>query len=312
MELRPLRYFVAVAEEGHFGRAASRLRLAQPTLSRQIQALESEIGFPLFDRSHRQIELTPAGHVMLEHARRLFASVDVAVREAHRASLGQSGRLAVAYPSSLAYSGLPELLRSFRAKYPDVEVLLRELSPQEQVESLHEGRLDVGFIRAPIIDDATLASELVLREPLMLALPSDHRLASRTRIALDQVAHEPFVLCPRSRAPGYVDLLTRLCRDAGFTPNITQEAPLLDMLSLVAAGFGVSIVPASLRHTHRAGLVLRPIVGRPRTDLLVAWARRNTSPLVEGFLTVVRAFALRRRQQTTALVGKTRVPEAAE
>ncbi len=296
MELRHLRYFVAVAEEGHFGRAAQRLHLAQPTLSRQIQDFERELGFALIDRSRRQIELTDAGTVMLDHARRLFESVDLAVREAHRASLGHTGRIAVAYPSSLAYSGLPNLLRCYRSRFPDIEVQLRELPPQEQLEWLREGRLDVGFLRAPF-DDPAIDSELFLREALMIALPSDHPLATRRSVALEQLAHEPFVLCPRTHAPGYLDLLMRLCLDAGFHPHVTQEAPLRDILSMVAAGFGVSIVPASLRNSHRAGLALLPIVGRPHTELHVAWQHDRSSPILEGFLGVVRTFAEKLRRE---------------
>jgi DNA-binding transcriptional LysR family regulator len=292
MELRHLRYFLAVAEERHFGRAAARLRIAQPPLSRQIQALEKELGFTLFERTRRQVELTPAGDVLLEHARRIFEAVDVAVHEAERASRGESGRIVVAYPSTFAYSGLPELVRAFRAKFPVVEVVLRELAPQLQVEALREGRIDVGFVRAPFAEPG-LVSELVRSEPLVAALPSGHPLAARKLIPLSLLAKEPFVMFPRVRGPAYFDQLIRLCNQAGFTPRIVQEAPQLDIVSLVAAGLGVSLLPSSIRRIRRAGIVLRPITGGPRTELLVAWSARSSSAVLREFLEVVRRFATR-------------------
>lgn len=296
MDLRHLRYFATVAEEKHFGRAAERLHIAQPPLSRQIQALEKELGFALFDRSNRRVELTPAGVVLLRHCRKLFEAVDLAVHEAKRASQGESGRIMVSYPSSLAYSGLTELLRAFRARFPQVEVALRELPPQHQVDEIHAGRVDIGFVRPPV-DDPSLATELVRQEPLLVALPEGHALAAKARIPLAALAREPFVLFPRPRGPAYFDHLMRLFRDAGFTPRIVQEAPQLDIVSLVAAGFGVSVLPSSLRSLRRAGIVLRPIVGNPQTALLAVWLRDNRSAVLEEFLEVVRAFALKNRRK---------------
>jgi DNA-binding transcriptional LysR family regulator len=297
MELRHLRYFVAVAEELHFGRAAARLRIAQPPLSRQIQALEGELGFQLFERTHRQVTLTAAGVTLLEHTRRLFDSIEHAIHEARRASEGQTGRIVVAYPSSFASSGLTELVRDFRARYPDVEVALRELPPQKQVEGIRDRSVDVGFVRAPL-DEPDLLSELVRSEPLVVALPTGHPFAARKIIALGLLAKEPFVLFPRQRGPAYFDELMRLCHAAGFTPRIVQEAPQLDIMSLVAAGLGVSILPSSIRRTRRAGIVLRPIVGGPRTELRVAWLARSASPALRGFLDVVRKQAEQERTKT--------------
>ncbi|HVH40722.1 MAG TPA: LysR family transcriptional regulator [Labilithrix sp.] len=293
MELRHLRYFVAVAEERHFGRAAERVRIAQPPLSRQIQALEEELGVRLFDRSRRKVELTAAGTTLLDHARRVFAAVELATRETLRASRGERGRIAIGYPSSLAYSGLPELLRAFRAKFPEVEVALSELSPQAQIEALKDGRLDVGFVRAPF-DDPALASMLVRREPLVVAMPADHPLASRKRIALGLLAEEPFVSFPRSRGPAFFDQLMRLCHDAGFTPRVAQEAQQLDLVSLVSAGFGVAIVPSSVRHVRRAGVVYRSIIGAPKSDLRIAWKKDSGAPIVRELVEVVRRVGVRR------------------
>lgn len=293
MDLRHLRYFVAVAEERHFGRAAKRLRIAQPPLSRQIHDLEAELGFALFDRSRRRVDLTPAGTVLLTHTRRVFAALELGVHEARRASKGELGRIVVGYLSSLAYSGLTALLRGFRERYPTIEIALRELPPQEQIDALKSGSIDVGFVRAPV-EDAALESECVRREALMAALPTDHPMASKKRIALHSLMNEPFVFFPRARAAAFFDHLMALCREAGFTPRIVQEAPQLDVVSLVAAGFGVSILPSSLRNVLREGIVLLPIVGSPQTQLRVTWRAENPSPAVREFVDVVRRIGVER------------------
>jgi DNA-binding transcriptional LysR family regulator len=287
MDLRHLRYFVTVAEERHFGRAAKRLHIAQPPLSRQIQSLERELGFPLFQRSRRSVELTPAGAVLLAHSRRLFSALDRAVHEARRAHAGETGQLSVAYLSSLAYSGLTPLLRAFREQLPDVEVTLRELSPAAQLDALKDGALDIGFVRGPI-DDPTIMHECVRRERLLVALPADHPMISKKRIQLGALANEPFVIFPRARAAAFFDSLIAMCHDAGFSPRIVQQAPQLDIVSLVAAGYGVAIFPESIREMHRPGVELRPIVGSPSIDLLAAWRASNTSPVLRTFLEIMR------------------------
>ncbi len=298
MELRHLRYFAAVAEERHFGRAARRLRIAQPPLSRQIHTLEAELGFALFERSSRRVAMTPAGEALAAHVPRVFDAVDLALSDARRAAAGQTGRIVVGYPSSVAFSGLVELLRAFRDRSPEVEIVLRELPPQEQIEALVEGRLDVGFVRAPI-DEPELATRCVRRETLVVALPDTHPLARRTRIALEQLAREPFVAFPRARGPSFFDLLMRLCHDAGFTPRIVQEAPQLDLVSLVAAGFGVAIVTGSVRAARRPGVVFRALRGAPRADLLIAWPRdaETRLPVLRDFLELVDEVGVRRRRR---------------
>jgi DNA-binding transcriptional LysR family regulator len=293
MELRHLRYFAAVAEERHFGRAAERVGIAQPPLSKQLQDLEAELGFPLFDRSRRPIELTAAGQTLLEHARSLLESVEIAVRETRRAGAGHSGRVSIGYPSSLAYSGLTQLLRAFRERSPDVAIEVRELPPGDQIEALKRGDLDVGFVRAPL-HEPQLASENIRTEKLVLALPADHRLAIRERIALSAVAREPFVFFPRARGPGFFDLLVSFCRDSGFTPHIVQEAPQIDVLALVAAGFGVSILPESVREQRRADIVLRPLIGSPTTELRLVWRSGDPSPAVARFVETVRRVGVKR------------------
>ncbi|AKT41783.1 LysR family transcriptional regulator [Chondromyces crocatus] len=287
MELRHLRYFLAVAEERHFGRAAQRLHIAQPPLSRQIQDLEAEIGVSLFDRSPRGVELTAAGSVFLTHVRRIFGTVELALQETKRASVGETGRLVIGYLSSLAYSGIIDLVRAYRLRFPTVELALREMYPQEQLEALKEGRIDVGFVRAPL-DDPTIARQCVRSEELVVALPSEHPLAARKRIPLALLANEPFVSFPRQRGPGFFDQIITLCRAAGFSPRIVQEAPLLDIPSMVAAGFGIAILPESIRQLGRRGLSFRPLVGGPRTSLLMVWRQDDGSPTMEGFIAFVR------------------------
>ncbi len=292
MELRHLRYFLAVAEELHFGRAAERLGIAQPPLSRQIQNLESELGFKLFDRSRRRVELSAAGAVLVGRARDVLERLDEAVREARRTSAGQRGRVSVGYPSSLAYTALSGLPRAFRREFPAVELVVRELPLAEQLEGLKNGQLDVGFVRGPLVD-RELAYECVRREPLMLAVPADHPLAGRKRLTLASVAREPFVFFPRARAPAFFDLLLGLCQKAGFTPQIRHEAPQADVLSLVAAGFGISIMPASVREIRRADVVFRPFAGAPLTELLLAWRAGESAPSRQAFIDVVRHVGLR-------------------
>ncbi len=287
MELRHLRYFMVVAEERHFGRAAQRLHMSQPPLSRQIQSLEAELGLQLFDRSRRGVAVTPAGAALFARGRAVFDAVDQAVEAAHRASAGEIGRVAIGYVSSLAYVGLGELLRAFRASAPDVDVVVREAPPQEQIEALVDGRLDVGFLRGPIAEPELIA-EVSRREALVVVLPAAHRLARRQRIDLGELAREPFVAFPRARSPSFFDALMGLCRTAGFTPRIVQEAPMMDLMSLVMAGFGVAIVPESLRQIGTKGLSFRPLTGAPRADLLLVRRRDDATPAVARFLEVAR------------------------
>ncbi|MEP7052476.1 MAG: LysR family transcriptional regulator [Pseudomonadota bacterium] len=309
MELRHLRYFIALAEELHFGKAAHRLHIQQPPLSRQIQLLEAELGFPLFERSRRRVELTPAGSALLTRVRQVFDVLDAAIHDARSAAEGESGRLVVGYPSSLAYSGLTELLRAFRTRFPAVELALRELSPGEQIDALKAGGLDVGFVRSTL-DDPALGAELVRSEALMVVLPTDHPLAAQRTIHLSALKREPFVLFPRARGPAFFDQLMGLCQAAGFTPRVVQEAPQLDIISMVAAGFGVSIMPSSMRNFRRPGLCFRAIVGAPQVQLLIVWRHQNLSPALHNFLDLVRLLGVDRKttRASTRTQSRTRVP----
>jgi DNA-binding transcriptional LysR family regulator len=292
MELRHLRYFIAVAEELHFGRAADRVNVAQPALSRQIRDLEEELGVRLFDRDRRRVSITAAGAAFRVEVGALLERVERAVGTARRAARGEFGLLRIAYVPAVIYTPLPEVVRSFRKRFPGVEVRLHEMNPARQVEALLAERVDVGFVRGPIHEPA-LSGETVIEEPLVAALPSGHRLSGRKRLGLDMLAGEPFVLQARSRGPGFHDQILAICRAAGFSPRVVQEGSQTDALSLVASGSGVAIVPASLRAMRRAGVVYRPLRERPMTRLSMIWPRDSALPVLREFLGEARRWTAR-------------------
>jgi DNA-binding transcriptional LysR family regulator len=290
MEFRHLRSFVAVAEELHFGRAAARVHIVQPALSRQIRALEDEIGIRLFERDRRRVALTQAGTAFLNEARSLLEHADRAVEAARRADRGELGTLRIAYVPAMVSTGLPEIVRSFRQRYPGVDVRLQEMTPATQVEALLGERLDVGFVRGPIREPA-LATQTVLEEPLVAALPSGHRLGSHKRLRIAALTDEPFVLQARSAGPGSHDHILAVCQSAGFSPRVVQEGSQAEVASLVASGAGVALVPASLQAIRRAGVLYRPLHERPMTQLDMAWRKDAASPVLRAFLAEVQQSA---------------------
>ena len=293
MELRHLRYFIAVAEELHFGRAALRLHIAQPPLSQQIRQMEDELGAPLFNRTKRRVQLTDAGRAFLPEARCTLAQMERAVQAAQRAHRGELGHLEVGYVSSAMAGLMPGVLRTFRSRFPNVELVLHQLLTSEQVRALHERRIHLGFLRPPIDDDA-LVWETVLREPLVVLLPKAHILADKPRIPLLTLAKEHFVLPPQSPPFGLRDQVTSLCQQAGFTPRVTQVVTHYPaIVGFVAAGLGISILPASMQLLQQPGVVYRPLQDRtPWREMAVAWRQDETSTVLQSFLTVVRSFAM--------------------
>ena len=290
MELRHLRYFVAVAEARSFTRAAGELRVAQPALSVQVRQLEAEVGVALVDRSRRAIALTEAGEVMLDESRRLLAQLDVAVRLVQRTGSGAVGRLAVGFVPSASNAALPPLLRRFRDAHPGVEVRLHELAPDALVRGTHEGRLDVSFLYLPF-EDPTLAQAIVSREAFVAALPDDHPLTRRKRIGVEELADEPFVLPARHGMPGLHAQVLALCRRAGFAPRAAQDEVWLvqTMVGLVAAGGGVALVPESAQALGRRGVAYRPLRDAgPPVELAAVWRRENAAPVLRAFLQTVR------------------------
>jgi DNA-binding transcriptional LysR family regulator len=291
MELRHLRYAIAVAEELHFARAARRLRIAQPPLSQQIKALEQELGVRLFDRSHRRVTLTDAGAAFITEARRTVASAEHATDVARRAARGELGRLAVGYVASVSYELLPAILRAFRKRAPAVTLALAELSSAEQTRALVNGSLQVGFVRRPPAVEPGLAGTVVRKEPIVVALPRDHALASLRVLRVRDLERVPFVLFPARPRPSWADVTIDLCRRAGFEPQIGQEAiEMAPALSLVAAGMGVALVPGPLRAMRLPGVMFRPLTPAPTTELVLVRRAEPPSEVLSLFLDVVATF----------------------
>lgn len=288
MELRHLRYFVAVGDELNFGRAALALHIAQPPLSRAIRALETELGATLFDRGTRGVRLTGAGAALLPEARRLLRDAEAFRDGARQYAAGAAGTLSIGFVSTAAYNVLPRIVPAFRARRPGVRLTLREATSDVQPAALASGELDVGFL-IPGPHDPALAYAPLHREPLMAALPARRRWP--VRVSLRSLAGEAFILFPREVAPELHDAIVALCRKAGFAPRIGQEAiQMQTIVSLVAGGMGVSLVPASLGHMRRDGVVYRPLAERgPRVEIGLAWRASDDSPLTRAFVAEARA-----------------------
>ncbi|MGA9859005.1 MAG: LysR substrate-binding domain-containing protein [Solirubrobacteraceae bacterium] len=285
MELRQLRYFVAVAEELHFRRAAARLHISQPPLSQQIAALEEELGCRLLERTRRHVALTAAGEVFLRDARATLAELDVAVSTARAIDAGLAGVLRVGFVGSALLSTVPDAVQRFRRARPGVEVELRERSTVEALRALSTGAIDVGLVRPPIESDASLHTEVVRRERTIAALPAGHPLTALRRVPLRRLAGEPLVLFPRRQAPGFHDLLVGRLAATGASPRVVQYAPeMLTIIGLVAAGIGVSLVPASLSHLALPGVAYRPLSGAPDADLVAVTRAHESSPLAAAFV----------------------------
>ena len=293
MDSRHLRYFIAVAEELHFGHAAQKLGIAQPPLSQQIRRLEQELGVQLLQRTKRRVQLTQAGHAFLEEARKTLTQFKRAIEVAQRAGRGELGRLTIGFLGAVTYSVLPSILISFRNSYPDVEVELHELKTSELIEALREGRVQVGFVRLPV-RDKLLQAEPILREPLVVAVPERHPLAARARLSFRDLANESFLLAPRPLAPAFHEQILNLCQQAGFTPKLGAEASQLQtILNLVAAGMGITLVPESVQNLAGRGVVFKKLREPvPMMEIAVAWRRDAHSEVLSAFLKVVRETAL--------------------
>ena len=287
IDLRQLRYFTAVAEELHFGRAAERLGMAQPPLTQQIQKLERELGYALFARNSRRTQLTEAGRVLLESARRLLSSFDEALEQTRRAGRGETGQIKVGTPPSVMLTRLPAAIRKYRQRFPDIRFTLREASTSAILRELESGALDLGFLRE-VEPGGGLASEIVMREAFHAVLPASHPLAGKPRLALRNLAGEPFVLFPRQLGEAFYDRVIGLCSEAGFAPRVVQEATQWQsVVTFVETGMGVSIAPAGVTRFRWKGVVYRPLPGAT-TTVYAAWQGRNTLPAVSRFLNLIR------------------------
>jgi DNA-binding transcriptional LysR family regulator len=314
MELRQMRYFVAVAEELHFGHAAKRLRIAQPALSRQIQAIEKELMVELLLRNRRRVQITSAGQVFLDRARLILARTEDAIAATQRASGGVSGSLNLGFVGSATYDVLPAVLRAFRQSAPQVELSLSEMTVHAQLEALTEKRIDVGLLRLPA-KTVGLVFRTISRERLLVALPSAHPLARLPSVRLSALAGEAFVLYPDHPRPSWTEFVVGLCQQAGFQPIVAQRTvEIQTTLSLVAAGIGLSIVPDCVGNILRNDVVYVRLTGVPaRTELLVAFREDDTSPVLKTFLKVLRQAVQaqrRRKLSDTQAASPTKGSEA--
>jgi DNA-binding transcriptional LysR family regulator len=284
-DTRQLRYFVALAERLHFGRAAAALHISQPPLSRAIRGLEEQLGARLLARTRRKVELTHEGARFYEEAKRILAQLESAALEVGAMAAGQSGRLRLGFVSLADFGVLPELLKSFKAARPGVSLALREMLSPEQAVALSAGELDFGLLLPPVAGE--LEHLVVQSERFVAALPARHPAARRAgKVAMRSLAPEHFVMVPREIAPGLYDIVAGLAARAGFLPRVAQEAiQMQTVVSLVSSGLGVAIVPASVANLGRRGVVYREIADpHPRLDLWLAWRRGGQGVMARDFL----------------------------
>jgi DNA-binding transcriptional LysR family regulator len=291
MELRHLRYFVVVAEELNVRRAAQRLHLSQPPLSRQIHDLEAELGTKLFSRHNRRLALTPAGECLSKEARQILAQVERAAQRAVTASRGEAGQLTIGFLPPIGGLFLPQAIREFRERFPKADLTIMDLAPQEQITALIEHRIDLGFVPLQVVErNPELEFEPVREVDLVVGLPPGHRLAKQQRLTLPKLAGESFVLLYRPSSAGGYDWIVELCRKAGFEPRVAKLADSPQgVLELVAAGFGITLVPALFQRLP-SEVVFRPLPSAtPKFQLSFARRRDNYSPLLKTLLGIFRS-----------------------
>ena len=292
MDLRHLKYFIAVAEELNIGRAALRLHISQPPLTRQIQQLEEELGVQLLIRTPRGVELTQAGEMFLEEARNIRSIVEQAIERTKRAGQGKLGRLDIGIFGTGILGAIPQLLHLFRYTHPDVRVVLHTMSKDEQIEALRQKRITIGFNRmiAPLPD---MTNELIMREPLYLAINETHPLSQQQSVSIKELEKYPLVLFPTGARPNFVDRVIELCRNMGFTPDISQiVGDAVTGVALVAGGFGISVVPQSAITLKLPGVVYRPFHDSlsATVDLSCIYRTEDQSAILQAFLGVIRTF----------------------
>lgn len=300
MELRHLRYFIAVAQELHFGRAAQLLGISQPPLSQQIQALEEELGARLFERTNRRVALSEAGRLFLDEARQVLAQVDKAADVARRAQLGELGEMKIGFTSSAPFnSSIPKAIYTFRQRFPAVHLHLKEMSSQAVADALLDETIEIGLMRPLPLPDSLAYIEL-FREPLVAVINAAHPLAqgSEDGVQMAALADEPFVFFPRGYGSGLYAQLLSLARQAGFNPHIAQEAgEVMTIIGLVSAGLGVSVLPASFQRLRMDGVVYRRLLdSEAMTAVWLVQRKAAPSVMAEAFVEL-----LTRQAQATAV-----------
>ncbi|MDR0270271.1 LysR family transcriptional regulator [Paenibacillus sp.] len=287
MELRHLRYFVTVAEELHFGRAASRLNIAQPPLSQQIRQLENELGFPLLFRNKQRVELTEAGKVFLKECRITLKHIDRATDAAEQAHKGATGRLDIGFVGSTTYNIVP-ILQDYRLRFPSVNLVIHQMKTSNQLQALHDGSIHLAIVRTPI-QSPFLNSKLILREKFIVALPDTHRLASRTSLSTQDLANEEFIIPSRNNGSIYHDAVINLCYKAGYQPKISMETPeILTIVAFVAAGVGVALVPASFQNQRNIGVIYRELDEVDYSlEMSFVWRKEEKSQVLQEFLKLI-------------------------
>ncbi len=294
MKLNQIEYFVVLAEELHFGRAAERLHRSQPPLSRQIRLLEEELGVDLFTRNAQRVSLTDAGRAFLHEIRPVLRRVGQAAEAARRAAAGETGHLAVSATGSAIFGILPRVLRAFRARYPSVAVELHQAPKGAQIQAVKERRVAIAFVRS-LTEDEELAHDLVLEEPLLVALGRENPLAARAAIRLADLAGQGFILYRGQSSPSIADQIIHHCQQAGFSPRVAQEADdMQSAAALAALDIGVTLVAASLSQMQLRDLVYRPLAGEgtlPTTRLYAAYRRDDPSAVLAAFRRICAAEA---------------------
>lgn len=289
--LRQLRYFVALAEELHFGRAATLLGISQPSLTRQIQSLETIVGAPLLERTQRAVALTTAGAAFAHQARITLQNHDRSMEAARNAATRREESLAIGFECCAAYHDFPEVVKKFMARYPRTRLSSFEMPAAQQAEALARNQIDAGFLHPPVPDGAAFTFERVGEERFIVAMPSTHRLARKKRVPCSDLSEERFVLYPRSLAPGCYDAVQQICRAAGFTPEIVHESNQISVsLSLIPTAGVVTLYPACVRARRTPGVVFRDIEGET-TTVTCGFLRRSgeSAPAVDRFLKMWRA-----------------------
>lgn len=285
MDLRHLRYFIAVAEELNFTRAADRLHIAQPPLSQQIRQLEEEVGVTLLHRTKRHVELSEAGQVFLDHARQILRSTEVAAVQARRAQRGEIGRLSVGFFEHMSYTLLPPIFRAYRERFPDVDMDVRWFPVIGQADALRRGDVDISFMR-PGTDSEDITTEVLVTEPFVIAVPASHPFATEDSLSLRDCAAERFVMYTPHLAPDFHDMILRMCATAGFTPRVALEVgQVYTCLGLVSSGIGLAFVPSSVQRIHLDHVVYKPLRSRSLpVEVMLGWRTTNTSPLIGAFV----------------------------